>query len=309
MTALDPVCGMTVDPEKARFRAEHGGETYFFCSAGCLEKFRAQPERYVGGGAAAGEHAAHPVAHRPSPPPAARTEWTCPMHPEVVRDRPGICPICGMALEPRVATGAAGEEENPELRDMTRRFWVSALLTLPLVVLAMGMMLPGDPFARLLPHRALGWLELLLATPVVLWGGWPFFVRGWYSLVHRSPQHVHADRPRRRRGLRLQPRRAARARALPRRLPRRPRPGRRLLRGGGGDRHPRPARSGAGAAGAEPHRRRDPGAPRPGAEDGAPAPRRRGRGGRAARRGAGRRPPARPPRREGAGRRRRRARG
>jgi len=107
------------------------------------------------------------------------------MHPQIVRDRPGSCPICGMALEP-LTVAAEGEEENPELRDMTRRFWVSAALTLPLVVLAMGMILPGDPFARLLPPRALGWLELLLATPVVLWGGWPFFVRGWYSLVHRA---------------------------------------------------------------------------------------------------------------------------
>ncbi|HVF61523.1 MAG TPA: heavy metal translocating P-type ATPase, partial [Thermoanaerobaculia bacterium] len=180
---------MAVDPETARFRAEHRGETFYFCSAGCEAKFRADPERYAGPQAAAA-HEHHPAAHPPppAPPPAAAagTEWTCPMHPEVVRDRPGFCPICGMGLEPRVATGAAGDEENPELRDMTRRFWVSAVLTLPLVVLAMGMMLPGDPFARLLPHRALGWLELLLATPVVLWGGWPFFVRGWYSLVHRA---------------------------------------------------------------------------------------------------------------------------
>ncbi len=187
--ARDPVCGMTVDPATARFRAEHRGETFYFCSAGCEAKFRADPERYAGPHAAAA-HEHHPAAHPPppAPPPAAAvgTEWTCPMHPEVVRAAPGFCPICGMGLEPRVATGAAGEEENPELRDMTRRFWVSAALTLPLVVLAMGMMLPGDPFARLLPHRALGWLELLLATPVVLWGGWPFFVRGWYSLVHRA---------------------------------------------------------------------------------------------------------------------------
>ena len=189
MTVRDPVCGMTVDPATARFRAEHRGETFYFCSAGCEAKFRADPERYAGPPAAAAqEH--HPAGPPPPPAPlpaaAAGTEWTCPMHPEVVRDRPGFCPICGMGLEPRVATGAAGEEENPELRDMTRRFWVSAALSLPLVVLAMGMMLPGDPFARLLPHRALGWLELLLATPVVLWGGWPFFVRGWYSLVHRA---------------------------------------------------------------------------------------------------------------------------
>ena len=185
--ARDPVCGMTVDPATARFRAEHGGETFYFCSAGCEAKFRADPERYAGPHAPAA-HGHQPASPPPAPPPAAAagTEWTCPMHPEVVRDRPGFCPICGMGLEPRVATGAAGEEENPELRDMTRRFWVSAVLTLPLVVLAMGMMLPGAPFARLLPHRALGWLELLLATPVVLWGGWPFFVRGWYSLVHRA---------------------------------------------------------------------------------------------------------------------------
>jgi P-type Cu+ transporter len=116
---------------------------------------------------------------------AQRTEWTCPMHPQIVRDKPGNCPICGMALEPRTATGAA-EEENPELRDMTRRFWVSVALTLPLVVLAMTMFLEDNPFERLAPMRVWGWVELLLATPVVLWGGWPFFVRGWYSLVHRS---------------------------------------------------------------------------------------------------------------------------
>jgi Cu+-exporting ATPase len=117
-------------------------------------------------------------------PPASRTEWTCPMHPEIVRDAPGSCPICGMALEPRSVE--AEEAENPELVDMTRRFWVSAALTVPLVVLAMGRHLPGDWIASLRASGAGPWLELLLATPVVLWGGWPFFVRAWYSLVHRS---------------------------------------------------------------------------------------------------------------------------
>jgi Cu+-exporting ATPase len=118
-------------------------------------------------------------------PPATRTEWVCPMHPEVVRDEPGSCPICGMALEPR--EGAAGaDDENPELRDMTRRFWVSVALAVPLLIVAMGDLIPGRPLERLASPRVLDWLELLLATPVVLWGGWPFFVRGWQSVVNRS---------------------------------------------------------------------------------------------------------------------------
>jgi P-type Cu+ transporter len=116
------------------------------------------------------------------PGAAARTEWTCPMHPQIVRDGPGSCPICGMALEPRTVT--AGEEENPELRDMTRRFWAGVALTVPLLLLTMSAMLPLG--GRLVPAGSRGWIELLLATPVVLWGGWPFFVRGWYSIVHRS---------------------------------------------------------------------------------------------------------------------------
>jgi Cu+-exporting ATPase len=116
---------------------------------------------------------------------AARTEWVCPMHPEVVRDEPGSCPKCGMALEPREGAGEE-EEENPELRDMTRRFWVSVVLAVPLLILAMGDLIPGRPFAHLASARVLQWIELLLATPVVLWGGWPFFVRGWQSIVNRS---------------------------------------------------------------------------------------------------------------------------
>ena len=118
------------------------------------------------------------------PGAAQRTEWTCPMHPEIVRDKPGNCPICGMALEPRTVT--AEEQENPELRDMTRRFWASALLSLPLLLIAMAPHLGWKPFEGFVAPRTLGWIELVLATPVVLWGGWPFFVRGWYSLVHRS---------------------------------------------------------------------------------------------------------------------------
>ena len=115
---------------------------------------------------------------------AARTEWTCPMHPEIVRDKPGNCPICGMALEPRTVTGE--EPENPELRDMTGRFRLCTVLTAPLLLIAMAPHLGWNPFERLASPRAVGWIELVLATPVVLWGGWPFFVRGWYSLVHRS---------------------------------------------------------------------------------------------------------------------------
>ncbi len=122
------------------------------------------------------------------PGAAQRTEWTCPMHPQIVRDKPGHCPICGMALEPRTVT--LEEQENPELRVMTRRFWISTILTVPLVLLAMTMFLEENPFERFLSqffsHGAQGWIELLLATPVVLWGGWPFFVRGWYSLGFSS---------------------------------------------------------------------------------------------------------------------------
>src|ERR1700676_4286056 len=119
-----------------------------------------------------------------SPLVAARTEYTCPMHPEIVRPSPGSCPICGMALEPRTVT--AIEEENPELREMTRRFWISLILTVPLLGIAMADMLPGMPVEHALPNGWLPWIELFLATPVVLWGGWPFFQRGWASIVNRS---------------------------------------------------------------------------------------------------------------------------
>ncbi len=167
----DPVCGMTVVPARARGTAEHDGRTYHFCSTGCADRFRADPARYV--------------ASRPAPPAAPPgIEWTCPMHPEIVRPGPGSCPICGMALEPRTPTG---DEASPELADMTRRLAVSATLTLPLLAAAMLDMLPGAPLRHAGPARLLAWAELALATPVVLWGGAPFFARCWASVVGASP--------------------------------------------------------------------------------------------------------------------------
>ena len=135
--------------------------------------------------------ALEPVAPVPA---ATRNEWVCPMHPEIVRDAPGNCPKCGMALEPRTET--ADDGENSELVDMTRRFWVSVALTIPLMGIAMGEHLPGHPLLRIASASTLGWLQLVLATPVVLWGGWPFFVRGWQSVVHRSPvSYTHLTLP------------------------------------------------------------------------------------------------------------------
>ncbi len=116
-------------------------------------------------------------------PPVTKTEWTCPMHPQIVRDGPGSCPICGMALEPKTVTM---DEANPELVEMSRRFWISVALSAPLLLIAMIDMLPGMPLASWLGASALRWIDLAIATPVVLWGGWPFFVRGWQSIVHRS---------------------------------------------------------------------------------------------------------------------------
>jgi P-type Cu+ transporter len=253
----DPVCGMTVDPSKAASSVEQEGKLYHFCSRGCAEKFKADPAKYLspnykpaGMGAmvqlgakpvqispgarppaitladagssphppadagvkpapSVAEGVAHPtetayvcpmdpevrqsqpgacpkcgMALEPEVPVAAptTTQWTCPMHPEIVRDAPGACPICGMALEPR--TVSAAPEENLELRDMTRRFWTSVLLGVPLVAYAMLRM---GPLAHVLTPRAGTWLEFALATPIVLWCGWPFFVRGWASVKFRSP--------------------------------------------------------------------------------------------------------------------------
>ena len=237
----DPVCGMDVNPATARYKTLHNEKEYFFCSAGCLAKFLANPEKILSsppmpmaiattsglvslGGpalvmptlsrpAAASTHPLPSASGKrprayvcpmcpevrqfgpgpcpkcgmaldPESPvlPASRMEYTCPMHPEIVRAEPGHCPICGMALESRTTV----EEDNPELRDMTQRFWISLALTVPLLAIAMGSMLSPHWLITSPWKRGLPWFELLLATPVVLWGGWPFFQRGWASVVNRS---------------------------------------------------------------------------------------------------------------------------
>ena len=176
---IDPVCGMKVDTRSARYRYELGDTPYYFCSSRCLDKFRADPDRYL-----------NPPAHDPAvthpsmgalPQAAEGTIWTCPMHPEIRRDGPGSCPICGMALEPLEPT--IEDAPNPELIDMSRRFWISLALSTPLLVLTMGTELFGW---GLLPMRRFVWVQLALATPVVLWGGWPFFDRFWASLKTRN---------------------------------------------------------------------------------------------------------------------------
>jgi Cu+-exporting ATPase len=233
----DPVCGMTVDPARAKSRVEFANDTYVFCSESCAKKFSAEPTKYLNSEPkpSAATYATPAIrsgdlnrssvtavqskvslkraktsapyvcpmdpevqeekpgacpkcgiALEPSTPSASATriEHTCPMHPEIIRSQPGACPICGMALEPR--TVSASEEENPELSGMTRRFWISVALTIPVLVLGMSDLIPGQPPQRFLSMRAIGWIELVLATPVVLWGGFPFFQRGWASIVNRS---------------------------------------------------------------------------------------------------------------------------
>jgi Cu+-exporting ATPase len=207
-TLTDPVCGMSVDAA-TELREEYDDTTYGFCCGHCREKFRADPGRYVGEQVPEPEPTPEGTAYicpmcpevrelgpascpkcgmalEPEVPlgPATRTEYTCPMHAEVVSDEPGSCPICGMALEPVTVT--LEEEANPELLDMTRRFWVSVALSLPVLIIAMGGMIPGNPLTDLIPHRMSSWIEFALATPVVLWAGWPFFVRGWQSIVTRN---------------------------------------------------------------------------------------------------------------------------
>jgi Cu+-exporting ATPase len=167
--AVDPVCGMKVDPHTAKHRATHAGRPYYFCSAGCREKFVADPMRYL---------AKHATAPAPVPEDAI---YTCPMHPQIRQLGPGSCPICGMALEPVLAT--AETPSNPELSDMTRRFWVGLALTLPVLVLEMGQHAFG---LDLLPMQTSNWVQLAIATPVVIWAGWPFFVRGWNSVVTQN---------------------------------------------------------------------------------------------------------------------------
>ncbi|HEU4415218.1 MAG TPA: heavy metal translocating P-type ATPase [Candidatus Angelobacter sp.] len=218
----DPVCNMDVDPGKAAASAEHKGRKYYFCCKGCEARFKADPEKYLSAKPAASQ-LVQLGAMPPSKPkiesvpdtpqrkgtvtyvcpmdPEVREdnpgacpkcgmalepetlEYTCPMHPEIVRDGPGNCPICGMALEPRVAAGQA-QEDDSELRNMQKRLWISAVLSAPLLALSMGGMAAAG-FLHDLPAGSMGWLQLALATPVVLWGGWPFFQRGWASLVNR----------------------------------------------------------------------------------------------------------------------------
>ncbi|MEO3415991.1 heavy metal translocating P-type ATPase [Roseovarius sp. CAU 1744] len=163
---IDPVCGMKVDHATAKHRSTHAGEEFLFCSSRCKGKFDAEPETYLGAGKA------------PEPMPEG-TIFTCPMHPEIEQVGPGDCPICGMALEPKgVPTGDEGP--NPELVDFTRRFWIGAVLTVPVLILAMGGFV-GLPVRSWIGEGVAHWLELVLATPVILWSGWPFLVRGWKS--------------------------------------------------------------------------------------------------------------------------------
>jgi Cu+-exporting ATPase len=208
--AKDPVCGMSVDPNACAASFDYRGEPYYFCSNPCSARFQASPETYLAPATATVPHSEkktdvlytcpmHPeiqkngqgscpkcgMALEPETFVAApaKIEYTCPMHPEIVRDQPGSCPICGMALEPRTVTS---EEKNEELIDMTRRFKIGVMLTVPLLLLAMSDLIPGQPVQHAISMRVLGFIQLALATPVVLWGGWPFFQRGWASIVNRS---------------------------------------------------------------------------------------------------------------------------
>lgn len=219
---VDPVCSMTVNPQSAAGSYEYNTQTYYFCSTHCFNKFRDDPERFLskptgaktikplaiqrepkaGAAQVAQTYTCpmHPEVRQDKPgscprcgmalepmvitAPQQKIEYTCPMHPEIVRDAPGNCPICGMALEPRTVTLA--DEENHELKDMQRRFWVSVVLTFPLFVIGMSDLIPGAPLQRVVSPIVLPWVQLILASPVVLWGGSPFFVRFWQSLVNRS---------------------------------------------------------------------------------------------------------------------------
>jgi P-type Cu+ transporter len=169
-SGIDPVCGMTVDIATAKHITEHRHQSFYFCSAGCKTKFRANPAMYLD------------VSEKVAEPVVAGAIYTCPMHPQIQQVGPGACPICGMALEPKTVTADSGP--NHELADMTRRFWVGFVLTIPVFILEMGGHFTG--LTMLLGPQLSNWLQLVLATPVVLWAGWPFFVRGWQSLQTRN---------------------------------------------------------------------------------------------------------------------------
>ncbi len=171
---LDPVCGMTILPSEAAGQTDYNGRTYHFCSEWCLEQFKNDPSQFL---------ETSPAERQAAAPADPEAEYTCPMHPEIRQKGPGSCPICGMALEP--VTVSLEEQPNEELEDMTRRFWWSGALTLPILAVMVSEFLPGQPIQRAVSPALLNVIELVLATPVVLWGGWPFFVRGWASLVSR----------------------------------------------------------------------------------------------------------------------------
>jgi Cu+-exporting ATPase len=203
----DIICAMEVKPDTP-FRYLYKGSEYLFCSLACMNKFKQNPEVFLKNSAALNQKNTmteytcpmHPEVHSSVPGACpkcgmalepfrpssgnTKTEWTCPMHPEIIRSVPGNCPKCGMALEPR--TAVVNQEVNPEIRDMQRRFWVSALLTIPLLFIAMAHLFSARSGTEVISPEYQKWIELLLASPVVLWGGWPFFVRGWHSLVNRS---------------------------------------------------------------------------------------------------------------------------
>lgn len=215
-SAIDPVCGMTVDPDSAAGSFEYEGKTYYFCAKHCLHKFSQNPEQFLNKSTTptpiqpigisrqkdTREFTCpmHPevrqVGHGSCPKcgmalepaefevPKQQVEYTCPMHPEIVRDAPGSCPICGMALEPR--TIDLSEEENPELVDMRRRLWISIALALPVFLIGMSDLIPGAPLQKAVSPTVLAWTQLILTTPVVLWCGWPFFVRAWQSIANLS---------------------------------------------------------------------------------------------------------------------------
>ena len=170
-SAIDPVCGMKVKIEGATNKTEHAGHPYYFCSPKCLAKFRAEPDRYL-------------KATKVSPAAPADTIFTCPMHPQIRQVGPGSCPICGMALEP--AEVSLDQGPNAELLDMSRRFWIGFVLTLPVFLLEMGSHIPALGLHHLVSPGLSNWIQFTLSTPVVLWAGLPFFQRGWASIVHRS---------------------------------------------------------------------------------------------------------------------------
>jgi P-type Cu+ transporter len=176
----DPVCGMVVARGSEKYKTDFQGQTYSFCSAGCLSKFESDPERYL--------RESEPKRSAEAAPGSAKTgsgPYTCPMHPEVVQDGPGACPICGMALEPKVAAASSHEERDPELVLMSRRLWVSIGLSLPVFLIAMSDVIPGQPLQQSVSSKLLTWIELILATPVVVWAAQPFFLRGWRSIINR----------------------------------------------------------------------------------------------------------------------------